>query len=44
VYPDIAIRDFVIGEKVSGQSQKLIFILGFEVKKGDRLRVQGRGV
>jgi hypothetical protein len=29
-------RDFAIGEKVSRSDLKTIFILGFEVKKGDR--------
>jgi len=36
-YPDIATREFAIGEKVSRSDLKTIFILGFEVKKGDRL-------
>ena len=41
MYPDIATRDFAIGEKVSRSDLKTIFILRFEVKKGDQLRVQG---
>jgi len=44
MYADAAARDFAIGEKVSRSDLKTIFILRFEVKKGDRIRVQGRGV
>jgi hypothetical protein len=43
LFPDIAIRDFAIGESFRSEP-KTIFILGFEVKKDDRLRVQPRGV
>jgi len=37
-------RDFAIEEKVSRSDPKTIFILGFEVKKGDRLTLQPEGV
>jgi hypothetical protein len=43
-FPDLAARDFAIGEKVSRSDLKTIFILRFEVKKGDHRLVQGRGV
>ncbi len=34
-------KQFAIGKKSFWSEPKTIFILGFEVKKGDRLRVQG---
>jgi hypothetical protein len=43
VYPDIAIRDFAIGEKVSGRSQKQFLFWDLRSKKAiaDWCRVGG---